>query len=331
MHIAIIGAGIAGVTGARQLQSQGHTVVIYEKSRGPGGRMNTRETELGGFDHGAQYFTATSDSFKKRVEAWRKAGWVAPWSAKLATLDHAAHKPAGRSAQRLVAVPGMSALAQALAQGVEVRTEHFVERVERHGDQWVLSVLADPVPIAATAGPFDAVLIALPADQTAVLLSAAPALAKRAASLKMAPCWSLMMGFQEALSLPYDAAWVENSRLGWICRDSSKPGRRPGEHWVAHASAAWSIEHLEDDPERAREKLLKAFHEATGSPVQPVYAAVHRWRYAQAPTPLALDFLWDEKLRIGACGDWFAAGLEGAGKVENAVLSADALARAVGK
>jgi len=330
MHIAIIGAGISGVTSARQLQSQGHTVVIYEKSRGPGGRMNTRETELGGFDHGAQYFTATSEPFKKRVEAWRKAGWVGPWNARLVTLNHGAQKAAGQKGQRLVGLPGMSALAQHLAQGVEIRTEHFVERIERDGDKWLLSVLADPVPISATAGPFDAVLVALPADQTAALLKETPALAKKAAALQMAPCWSLMLGFQEPLSLTYDAAWVENSRLGWIARDSSKPGRRPGEHWVAHASAAWSVEHLEDDPERVREKLLKAFHEATGSPVQPVYVAVHRWRYAQAVKPLPLDCLWDPTLRIGACGDWFAAGLDGVGRVENAVLSADALAQAVG-
>ena len=330
MHIAIIGAGLAGTSSARQLQSLGHTVVIYEKSSGPGGRMSTRETELGGFDHGAQYFTATSPAFRKRVDSWRKARWVAPWSGKLATLDHGAHKPAGRDGQRLVAVPGMSALVQHLAQGVEIRAEHFVQGVERHGDQWLLSVLADPVPIAATAGPFDAVLVALPADQTAVLLKEAPAFSAQAAKLHMAPCWSLMMGFQEPLSLKYDAAWVNNSRLGWVCRDSSKPGRRPGEHWVAHATAAWSTEHLEDDPERVREKLLKAFHEATGSPVQPVYVSVHRWRYAHATSTLKGDCLWDPKLRIGACGDWFSAGLEGAGRAENAVLSGDALARAVG-
>lgn len=47
--------------------------------------------------------------------------------------------------------------------------------------------------------------------------------------------------------------------------------RRPGEHWIGHASSAWSQEHLADDPERVKEKLLKAFHESTGVHVQPVY------------------------------------------------------------
>jgi renalase len=329
MHIAIIGAGLSGLTCARALQAKGNTVVVYEKNDGVGGRMSTRETELGGFDHGAQYFTAESSPFKKDVATWRKAGWIAPWEGKLVTLDKGRSKAAGRTQQRFVANPGMSGLAKQLAEGVEIRTDHFVNRLEKYGDQWLLSVETDTVPIAASAGPFDAVVVALPAEQAASLLHPAPDLAKQAGNAHLAPCWSLILGFQDALALGYDGAWVENSRLGWICHDSSKPQRRPGEHWVGHATVAWSIEHLEDDPERAKEKLLKAFHEATGSHVQPVYVVAHRWRFAQPTQPLTGDCLWDPKLKVGACGDWFAAGLEGGGRVENAYLSGNALANAV--
>jgi len=136
----------------------------------------------------------------------------------------------------------------------------------------------------------------------------------------------LILGFQQSLGLKYDGAWVQGSRLKWIARDTSKPQRRPGEHWIGHASPEWSMEHLADDPERAKEKLLKAFHEATGSQVQPVYADVHRWRYAQATSTLPGDCLWDADGRIGVCGDWFAAGLDGSGRVENAFLSGLAMA-----
>ncbi|MFM8940069.1 MAG: FAD-dependent oxidoreductase, partial [Phenylobacterium sp.] len=60
-RIAIIGAGLSGLACARSLHREGRKVQLFDKARGPGGRMSTRrvETPLGtiGFDHGAQYFT----------------------------------------------------------------------------------------------------------------------------------------------------------------------------------------------------------------------------------------------------------------------------------
>lgn len=334
MHIAIIGAGLAGLTCARYLQDRGHTVTVYERNASVGGRMSTRQTELGGFDHGAQYFTTSSARFKKEVAAWRKAGWVTTWDGKLVTLDHGKTKPAGRSSasagQRMVAVPGMAALGERLAEGVDVRTEQPVRRIDIYGQQWLLAVQSDTVPIDASAGPFDAVILAVPADLAALLLQPVSPLASQVAQEHLAPCWALILGFELPLGLDYDGAWVQGSRLKWIARDASKPQRRPGEHWIGHASPEWSQEHLEDDPERVKEKLLKAFHEATGSHVQPVYADVHRWRYAQATSTLPGDCLWDDKMRIGVCGDWFAAGLDGSGRVENAFLSGLALADMMG-
>lgn len=333
MRIAVIGAGISGLTCARQLQTQGHTVTVYEKSRELSGRMSTHETEFGGFDYGAQYFTADSDEFSKEVVSWRQAGLVAPWEGKLAKLENGVVQTAGRAGMRFVAIPGMSALGKHLANGLDVRTEQLVAGIDVHGqsgEQWLLVVKSDVVAVPAHAGPFDAVIVAAPADQVAGLLHVAPELAKIAQATHLEPCWSLMLGFQMPLDLGYDGAWISGSRLSWIGRDDSKPEHRAGERWVAHASIAWSIEHLEDDAERAKEKLLKAFHQATGSQVQPIHAVAHRWRYAQAMNPVAADCLWDQDLRIGACGDWFSAGLEGGGRVENAYASALKLAQRVG-
>ncbi|HEX7644696.1 MAG TPA: FAD-dependent oxidoreductase [Burkholderiaceae bacterium] len=334
MHIAIVGAGLSGLICARQLLEQGNTVIVYEKAAEAGGRMRTRQTEIGGFDHGAQYFTASSGPFKQAIVGWRKAGLVAPWSGKLVVLDNGETRPAARTAallkQRFVAVPGMNALTAHLAQGVELRTEQAVRKIEEYGEhQWLLKIASDGAPIEASAGPFDAVIVATPATSASSLLSVVPKLADEAARVRYAPCWSLMLGFPMPLDLGYDGAWVEGSRLSWIARDSSKPKRRAGEHWVAHASGAWSDEHYEDDEERAREKLLKAFRDATGSEVQPLYVALHRWNSAQALDPLGEGCLWDGDNRIGACGDWFAAGLDGAGRIENAYLSGLAMAEAL--
>jgi renalase len=330
MHIAVIGAGLSGLTCVKELQAHGHSAVVYEKSDSIGGRLCTRETELGGFDIGAQYFTASSPAFKSVIAAWRKAGWIAPWEAKLVSLNQGRTESAGKETARYAAVPGMSSLAHNLAQGVDVRTDQVVRKLIRSGDQWLLSVRSDTVAIDATAGPFDAVVVATTPDHASLLLRDMPLFSQPAEKARLLPCWALMLAFQDSLGCKYDGAWVQSSRLSWICRDSSKPQRRPGEHWVAHAPAAWSIEHFDDDPERVKEKMLKAFHDATGTHVHPVYAHAHRWAYAQAAIPIETDCLWDPGLRVGACGDWFAAGLDGSGRVENAWLSGAALGSSIG-
>ena len=53
--IAVIGAGLAGITFACKMKGK-FDVNVFEKSRGVGGRMSTREENQFTFDHGAQFF-----------------------------------------------------------------------------------------------------------------------------------------------------------------------------------------------------------------------------------------------------------------------------------
>ena len=85
MEIAVIGAGIAGLACAERLGSAGYRATLFDKSRSAGGRLATRrlQTPLGPtqFDHGAQYFKASTAQFARCVEQWRAAGFVLPWPA----------------------------------------------------------------------------------------------------------------------------------------------------------------------------------------------------------------------------------------------------------
>ncbi|MGH8831163.1 MAG: FAD-dependent oxidoreductase, partial [Polaromonas sp.] len=70
-HVAVVGAGIAGIACARTLAQAGHRVTVFEKNRGAGGRMATRDSEFGGFDHGVQYFTVRDARFEKALATTR--------------------------------------------------------------------------------------------------------------------------------------------------------------------------------------------------------------------------------------------------------------------
>ena len=67
MKVAIVGAGMAGLAAARTLVDRGARVVLFDKGGSVGGRCATRGQDLGGFDHGAQRFSARSERFATLV------------------------------------------------------------------------------------------------------------------------------------------------------------------------------------------------------------------------------------------------------------------------
>lgn len=316
-QIAVIGAGIAGLACAGAMQEAGCLVTVYEKSRGPAGRMSTRKTEALQCDHGARFFTASDTLFKREVADWQQAGLAALWTGRFARHDGRSLTLVGVDAGRYVGVPGMNSIGHALARRLSLRTEATVQSLERDAAGWWLRFKEQHEP----AGPYRVVLLAIPAPQAAALLKAVdPAWCAQALSVHMRGCWTLMLRYPAPPALPYDALEVENGPLAWVARDSSKPGRGGSESWVLQATPEWSETHLEDAPEQVAEALLEAFSDIGGT--RPEAWTAHRWRYADSARPLALGALWNGTSGLGVCGDWLNRG-----GVEGAWLSGRALAR----
>lgn len=318
VSVAVVGAGFSGLACARTLADHGHKVHVFEKSRGAGGRMSTRRTDSGSFDHGAQYFTVSDRRFAPWMNSWLQDGLVARWNGGIVTLDAGGSQPTEGKTDRLVGVPGMSAICRHLAVDLGVSFETRVEKLERRGAGWRLAA-----ENGADLGHFDAVVIAVPAPQAADLLAGtAPEMAARAAEAPMAPCWAAMASFPAPLDLGFDGAFVLGSPLSWVARNASKPGRDGRESWVMHGSPDWSGQHLELEEEDAATQLLDAFRVAVGElDSMPVHLDAHRWRFALPQKPLPEPCLFDANLRLAACGDWC-----GGPRVEGAFLSGCAAA-----
>jgi predicted NAD/FAD-dependent oxidoreductase len=316
--VAVIGAGISGLACARSLADEGLEVTIFEKSRGVGGRMATRRSDSGlTFDHGAQYFTAREDRFLQFVNRWIHTGVVQPWTGRIVSLRARSVEREQAAITRFVAIPGMNALCTDLAQDLRIRFNTRIEPPVRHDHKWLL--LDDD---ENELGQYDIVIVSAPAPQAAPLLVGAPELADRAADVTMDGCWAVMAEFTERLSLDFEGAFVEDSPLSWIARDSGKPGRAAGtENWVLHASPKWTRDHLGAPGTSIVQELLAAFRHATGANDLPQVATAHRWRYAQPTAPLTDRCLIDRQQMIGACGDWCCGP-----RVESAMLSGLAVA-----
>ncbi len=320
--VAVIGAGISGLACARILADHGFTVRVFDKGRGVGGRMSTRRAPGGRqFDHGAQYFTARDERFRRYVMAWRERGVVAEWEGRIATVapGRLIEPPERKNeTQRFVGVPGMSAVCRHLASDINVETGVRVTGLESAAEGWRLAA-----EDGRDRGRWDAVVVAIPAQQAAVLLAGHSHLSQTAGTAVAAPCWVVMVQYEEPLNTGFDAAFVHDSPLSWVARNSSKPGRvGEGDSWVLHAGPEWSREYLEETPEIAAGRLMAAFAELVGPRgAEPAYVNAHRWRYALPEDPLADRCLWDGRIFAGACGDWC-----GGPRVEGAFLSGAAMA-----
>lgn len=317
--IAIVGAGIAGLSCATRLHDAGHSVHVFEKSHGCGGRMSNRRGEQGQWDHGAQYFTARTPLFRAEVSRWQQAGAAAVWKPEIRIFG--THPPAQHNSviERFVGTPKMTAPARLLAKNLHVQHQTTIKALQRQQQGWQLHSaehgLLDEI--------FDAVVIAVPAPQATPLLQPFSAhFSILPTAVTMVGCWAMMLEFSHPTEIPFDAAFVNDGPLRWIARDSSKPGRGVTETWLLHASGEWSEAHIEDSPEAVAATLLPAFYKLGGA--EPQSWSAHRWRYAHTEKPLTAGYLWQEALALGLCGDWLNGD-----KVEGAWWSGQKLADAI--
>ena len=320
MRVAVIGAGLSGLVAARSLQPD-HDVTVFEKSRGPGGRMATRYEDGFEFDHGTQFFTARSPDFREFLEPLLQRGVVRSWNARFAELDRGkitSRRDWDAANPHFVGVPGMNAVGKFLGAGLAVHRNTRITRLQPCRGGWQLRSDDD-----TNLGRFDWVILALPAEQTRALAPEDSRLREVCESVTMKACFAVMLGFEEPLQLPWDAALVRGADISWASVNSSKPGRADDFTLVVHSTNAYADAHVDDEIEAVQSHLLAETSGIVGAGIGSAdVRRLQRWRYANVDRQDGRDCFVDEKLRLGACGDWFIRG-----RVEAAFTSGFSLAR----
>ena len=319
--VAIIGAGMAGLACGRRLRGQGWKVRLFDKARGPGGRMSTRRVTLPDgrevhFDHGAQFITTRDPAFASVMTGLVKANEAAPFPWPIFSQS-----PRGATSDselsRYVGVGGMNAIPKALAASLSITLQRQVTTLTRlPAGGWRLG-FAD----GSTQAGFAAVVVATPAEQAGPLVQeSSTGLAAEARAARTVPCWAGLFAFEGGGEPAFGAIrFDDDGPLSWLTRTGD------GQGWVAHASPAWSRDHLEETPDEIIAALEASVRMVLPGIGTRLVAQAHRWRYAQVEQASATAFAWDPDLRLGLCGDWRLGP-----RVESAWLSGNRLAEAIG-
>jgi renalase len=173
------------------------------------------------------------------------------------------------------------------------------------------------------------VVLALPPAQAAPLLAPhRPDWAQRASLALMQPCWTLMGVARRPVSdRHWDVGRPKQGPLAWVMRNEGRPGRESSAdeaHWVVHARADWSQQHLEEPAAWVQARMQAAMHEWLGEPIEWQHVVVHRWRYAMPQTSgdaPARQCWWDAARGLGVCGDFLGGtGVAGAWQSAQALI-----------
>jgi renalase len=312
--VLVIGAGVAGLSAAGDLQKAGRRALIIDKSTGVGGRVATRRFDGATFDHGAQFVSARDPRFEEVLENASAAGSAVEWCRGFAAEADGHPRWRGH--------PGMSALARYLATGLEIVQEKQVAALRQMSDHWSIAMSDGEIWTAR------AVVLTAPVPQSLVLLEAGgveldPALQQRLSAISYERCLAVMVRLDGPSRLPPPGGFAPAvGPISWIA-DNQIKGISAEPAITLHANDAFSLAHWDQDRDESARQLLAAEDGWIGAGIKS--HQIHGWRYSKPrqtdPLPCAVVSC---SPALVLAGDAFAGP-----RVEGAALSGWAAAGAV--
>ena len=312
--VLVIGAGMAGLIAAAELQRAGHRVLVLDKGRGVGGRLASRRIDGATFDHGAQFITARDPRFAALLEQCRQTGAAEEWCLGFAGGADGHARWRGK--------PAMSAVAKHLALGLDLHLEMPVVALRRADDCWRAETTTGRT---FTTG---AVVLTPPVPQSLAMLDAggivlAPEMRTRLAAIEYARCLAVMAVLDGPSRIPPPGGLAPaDGPIAWIA-DNQWKGISAEPAVTIHATHAFSLEHWDRDRQESGRALLDAASPWLGAEIKTFQ--VHGWRYSK---PMRVDeepcVLMSQSPPLVLAGDAFAGP-----RVEGAALSGIAAAEAI--
>lgn len=318
--VAIIGAGMAGLSAARRLSQAGCRIVLYEKSRGVGGRVATRRIEGCILDHGAQVIKPVGTPLMQvmqeelptehlvqvtsPVRLYASQGAILPPDPQYAPESQYSYRHGITTLPKLL-------LAALPSQQVALVTETRISHIEATDEQFTLKDEE-----GSELGKTDAVILTATAPQSADLLASSPPLEdsgkriKALRSVAYASCLTVLLGYAPPAPEPPAYALLSEDRsrpLLWLAFEQVKAWERApnGEALlIAQFGPEYSRENYGANDDEIIGFTLGELRGLFGNTYgNPLWSQVKRWRYAQPMGMVSFEEVNPQDTRTVVCGD----------------------------
>ena len=261
---------------AHLLTEAGHTVRLFDKSRGLCGRLCHRRSEHGRFLHGLQFAHIRSKKVQDLLQPWL----MAPHSTTLDSVGYCSTEQRwtkAHQANRVRFFPETSTICKHWVQDTDVHLQTRVTHIEQLDTGWV-------VCSGDQRWSCDQLVIALPYTQ---LLELMPETCRdsvqQSITVKETPACSVMIRFANPVHLPenFEHAFLEDAGsypIRWISKQSSC---LHGRHWTCVLDGTWTDTHWKMPENDVLRTLKHPLEQVFNQPLPPIeWSNVHWWKYA---------------------------------------------------
>lgn len=325
MDVAIVGAGIAGLSAAWWMRRAGHHVQVFEKKYKAGGRMNSRRKAGLVVDHGEGFIRRDSPVLRELILDCGLHSELATIELPIFTLNpdgsFIENPEEAIDSGRVTFSAGMLMLPEALRRQTGGFYSIGIESIRWLEETRCFQLQAEP-PLRASEMRFDAVIVATPAPEALrICESLRERLDRRflekAAQVRYTRGLTLMAALEEVkLDPPFyglDASKVPDNMVNWLAFENLKCPQRhvPGWSSIVAQTSAQAVERIW---EYADDKILQQLYAEVrrlvpNLPDEYRWARLKRWDVALLQSEeMALpveDFPGaDNNTLIEFCGDY---------------------------
>ncbi len=285
--VIIIGSGLSGISAALELKKNNIDVLVIDKARNIGGRICSKISNEYIFNHGAQYFTAKTESFSNILIKANSDESLKKWKIY-------------NNYDVYVGNPNMRSFIHWFSKGINFikNTEIINIKYDKKNKFFYLRSIDKEFKA-------DALIITAPAPQTAKLIyNIDKNFSSKIDCVEYNPCWTVMLKFKT--NLKFSFLKTKNSNISFAVSEGFKLRDKNQNLITIHSNEVFANLNLYKKKEVVENLLINEFiTEFRFNKKDIELIKSHRWLYSKVKKPIEKGTPFISKtLPFSVAGDW---------------------------